>query len=71
MTPAIAVEGSEPAVDTADVVVPVLVNNVIIEKGQEVVVHWSSSGLPKTKPKAKTLTWFDESERLAKKRRGI
>ncbi len=72
MTPEIAVESSEIAdVDSARMMAPELVAKMIIEKGEDLVVHRSSSGVPKAKAKAKPLTWFDESERLARKRRGM
>ncbi len=69
MAPATAgnAAGFEPVVDTPNAGVPVLVNSSIIEKGQELIVHWPAT-VQKAKPKSKSTTWFDESERLAKKR---
>ena len=44
MAAATAVEGSDPQVDTSHVSLPVLVNSMSIERGQELVVHWTPLG---------------------------
>ena len=56
----------EPQVDLSRVCIPVLVNNVTIERGQELVVHWV---VKNTTKENKSLSWFDESVRLSKKPR--
>ena len=59
----------EPQVDLSHVCIPVLVNSVTIERGEELVVHWAIP-VVKNKGKAtKSLSWFDESARLSKKPR--
>ena len=69
MAAATAAEGSEPLVDASYVTIPVLVNTKDVVRGQELIVHWLGT-VPKAKPKiSKSTTWFDESSKLAKKKR--
>ena len=69
MAPASATGDSEPQVDTSHVSIPVLINNVIIERGQELVVHWTTAVVKNKTKENKSLSWFDESLRLSKKKR--
>jgi hypothetical protein len=70
MAPAQAAGDGEPHVDVSHVCIPVLVNKVTIEKGQELVVHWKIIVLAKNKQKElKSQSWFDESLRVSKKKR--
>ena len=69
MAPTSATGDSEPQVDTSHVSIPVLVNNVIIERGQELVVHWTNPVVKNKSKLSKSMSWFDESVRLEKKKR--
>jgi hypothetical protein len=70
MAPAQAAGDGEPHVDVSHVCIPVLVNRVTIEKGEELVVHWKIIALAKNKQKElKSQSWFDESLRVSKKKR--
>ena len=49
--------------------VPVLVNKVTIERGQELVVHWKIVLAKNKQKELKSQSWFDESLRMSKKKR--
>ena len=69
MAPATVTGDCEPQVDLSHVCIPVLVNNVTIERGQELVVHWTTAVVKNKTKENKSLSWFDQSVRLAKKKR--
>ena len=69
MAPATAAGDCEPHVDLSNVCIPVLVNKVTIAKGQELVVHWTTVVTKNKCKEFKSQSWFDESLRLAKKKR--
>ena len=71
MTAATAAEGSEPLVDASYVTIPALVKTKYVVRGQELTAHWLGT-VPKAKPKmSKSMTWFDESSKLSKKKRCV
>jgi hypothetical protein len=69
MAPAIVAGEREPHVDVSHVCIPVLVNKVTIEKGQELVVHWKIVLAKNKQKELKSQSWFDESLRMSKKKR--
>ena len=69
MAPAIVAGDCEPHVDVSHVCIPVLVNKVTIEKGQELVVHWKIVLAKNKQKELKSQSWFDESLRMSKKKR--
>jgi hypothetical protein len=69
MAPAQAAGDGEPHVDVSHVCIPVLVNKVTIEKGQELVVHWKIVLAKNKQKELKSQSWFDESLRMSKKKR--
>ena len=69
MAPAIVAGEREPHVDVSHVCIPVLVNKVTIEKGQELVVYWKIVHAKNKQKELKSQSWFDESLRVSKKKR--
>ena len=69
MAPAQAAGDGEPHVDVSHVCIPVLVNKVTLEKGQELVVHWKIVLAKNKQKELKSQSWFDESLRVSKKKR--
>ena len=67
MAPATVTGDCEPQVDLSHESLPVLVNNVTIERGQELVVHWTTAVVKNKTKGNKSLPWFDQSVRLAKR----